>query len=247
MSSSPAPAPRLLPEKAPPPCRLRLFERQTRSAALKDWGLLPINESVRQASRLRVDPLRPREVSTPAQLSVDARLKAIEAQMARLGAPGEERSGLAIVASSGDLDKVLSALTLATGAASMGGAVELFFTFWATAALRKPEARPHGGVIDRVFGFLLPRDVGSLKLSRMNLGGIGTALMRRRMKSKGILGCEALLEAAAELGVRISVCDTTLELIGLTLADLIEYPNLACCGAATFLDRAAKSSVTLFI
>ena len=52
---------------------------------------------------------------------------------------------------------------------------------------------------------------------------------------------------ARESGVKISVCDTTMSLMGMNLADLIDYPGLEVCGVATFLGRAEKSATTMFI
>ncbi len=43
-----------------------------------------------------------------------------------------------IVVLSGNMDRVMSAFIIATGAASMGMQVTMFFTFWGLNAIRKP-------------------------------------------------------------------------------------------------------------
>jgi peroxiredoxin family protein len=79
------------------------------------------------------------------------------------------------------------------------------------------------------------------------LGGVGTAMLRKRMKDKGVADCDDLLRMASETGVRIAVCDMSLDLLGLRLQDLVDYPGLEVCGVATFLSDALDCSATLFI
>jgi peroxiredoxin family protein len=182
-------------------------------------------------------------VRLPGRASVEDRLAKLEREFA-----DERRSGLAIAVSSGGLDDVMSSLMLATTSASMGQEVQLFFTFWAVSALRRADAAPRRvGWVDRILGRLLPRGSNALCLSTMHWAGAGTAMMRSRMKQKGLASCDELIAMAAESGVRISVCAATLDLLGLSRADLIDYPNLELCGAATFLAIAQKSATTIFI
>ncbi len=131
-----------------------------------------------------------------------------------------------MVVFSGDLDKILAALSMATGAASMGIEVCLFFTFWATPVLRRTDgAGTKGPIIDRVLGFMLPRGTGSLKLSRMNMGGMGTAMIKRRMRDKHLAGCDELFEMARESGVSIKVCDMSMDLMGIRLDESDRLPG----------------------
>ena len=175
---------------------------------------------------------------------LEVRVAKLEQQLA-----ADRRSGTAIVVSGGALDHVLSALILATTSAALGEEVHIFFSFWAISALRKPGARTRSRVtlIDRVLRMLLPKGARRLTLSRMHWGGAGTAMMRGRMKSKGIPDCDELLDMAKSSGVRLSVCEMTMDLMGLTRDDLIDYPDLGVCGAATFLAIAQKSATTLII
>ena len=71
---------------------------------------------------------------------------------------------------SGDLDKTIAAFIIANGAASMGRNVTMFFTFWGLNILRKPEkVSVKKTLIEKAFGFMMPRGTKKLGLSRMNM------------------------------------------------------------------------------
>ncbi|MBQ6332684.1 MAG: FAD-dependent oxidoreductase, partial [Clostridia bacterium] len=95
--------------------------------------------------------------------------------------------GKTIIVFDGDMDKVLASFVIANGALAMGRPVTMFFTFWGLTALRKTEKVPvKKSLIEKMFGFMLPRGAGKLKLSKMNMGGMGTAMMQGIMKDKNI-------------------------------------------------------------
>jgi peroxiredoxin family protein len=156
-----------------------------------------------------------------------------------------------MVVFSGDLDKILAALTIATGAGVIGTEVCMFFTFWATPFLRrgtwKGAAAGRRSAMDRMLGRMLPPGEKGLRLSRMHMGGLGKAMIKKRMRDKNIAGCDELLKMAEESGVRIKVCDMSMDLMGIRMEDLIEYPGLEQCGVATFMEHALDSCATLFI
>ena len=180
--------------------------------------------------------------------SLEERIQALEAAFASAVIDEPTENKVCMVVFSGDLDKLLAALTMATGAASMGTEVCLFFTFWATSALRRQKTlatkRP---LMDRALGHMLPRGANGLKLSRMNMGGMGTAMIKQRMRSKQFAGFDELLEMAKESGVSIRVCEMSMDLMGIHKDELIDYPGLEQCGVATFMEAALHSRVTLFV
>jgi len=157
------------------------------------------------------------------------------------------KNQVSIIMYSGDLDKMIAGLNIAVGAASMGMSVHMFFTFWATPALRKNGACGKRPLIERMFGWILPTGVGGLKLSKMNMGGLGTAMIRDRMRKKNVPDCQRLMEMASEMGVKFMVCDMSMDLFGLRLADLTDQLQIEPCGVSTFLSHAMESKVTLFI
>lgn len=163
-----------------------------------------------------------------------------------LGPPRADK--LSMVIFSGDLDKVLAVMIIAVGAAAMDMKVVLFFTFWGTAALRKPQAQVGGkNLMSRMFGWLLPTGHSKLKLSKMNMGGMGTAMMKSLIKRKGAPDLDHLFDQAAELGVKIYVCEMSMDLMGLRREEIIDYPDVDYVGVATFMAHAANSSNQLFI
>jgi peroxiredoxin family protein len=159
-----------------------------------------------------------------------------------------KQNKLAMVVFSGDLDKLLAAMIIATGAAAMGMKVVQFFTFWGTAALRKPEANVNGkDFMSKMFGWMLPKGRNNVKLSQMNMGGMGTAMMKGLMKKKNAPSLDQLFDIAAHLGVEIKVCEMSMDLMGFKHEEIIDYPNLEYVGVATFLAHAKESSNQLFI
>lgn len=153
---------------------------------------------------------------------------------------------LSMIVFSGSLDKMIAAFIIATGAAAMGSEVSMFFTFWGTAALRK-KARVKKDFISRMFGFMLPTGFGQLKLSKMNMAGAGTAMMKSLMKKKKTVSLPELLSTAEQLGVRIFICEMSMDLMGITREEIVDYAHIGYCGVAGFLSESHESSQTLFI
>jgi peroxiredoxin family protein len=161
--------------------------------------------------------------------------------------PGKENK-LSMIVFSGDLDKHLAAMIIATGAAAMGMKVVQFFTFWGTAALRDPKKKVKGkNLFGKMFGFMLPKGRNKIVLSKMNMGGMGTAMMKMLMKQKNVASLDQLFEVAGQLGVEIKICEMSMDLMGFKREEMIDYPHLEVCGVATFLANARESAVQLFI
>ncbi len=178
-------------------------------------------------------------------MNVEQELAGIRAKLEAL--PGRE-SKLSMVVFSGELDKQLAAMIIATGAAAMGLKVVLFFTFWATAALRDPAKRVNGkSFMGRMFAVMLPKGRNRLKLSQMHMAGAGTAMLKALMKSRNTASLDQLFEIAGQMGVEIKICEMSMSLMGFKREEMIDYPGLEVCGVATFLANANESSVQLFI
>ena len=155
---------------------------------------------------------------------------------------------LSMVVFSGDLDKILAALIIATGAVAMGMQVVLFFTFWATPVLRDQGKKGKGkNFMGKMFGFMLPKGAKKLKLSQMNMAGMGTAMMKRLMKKKNVASVEQMMEMAGQLGVQINICEMSMDLMGFKREEMIDYPNMKYCGVATFIADAKDSKIQMFV
>ena len=153
-----------------------------------------------------------------------------------------------LVVFSGDLDKVLASFVIASGAVAMGMDAVMFFTFWGTPMLRDGNKNVDGkDIMGKMFSWMLPKGTSQTKLSKMNMGGMGTAMMKALMKKKNVASLEQMLAMAEELGVRIFVCEMSMDLMGFKREEMIEYKNLTFCGVAKFLEEAANSKVQLFI
>lgn len=155
---------------------------------------------------------------------------------------------VSMIVFSGDLDKILASFVVATGSVAMGMDVVMFFTFWGTTALRDKNKSVGGkDTMGKMFGAMLPRGTGAVKLSKMNMGGMGTAMMKSLMKKKNVASLEQMLEMAEELGVKIYVCEMSMDLMGFKREEMIDYQGLEFCGVAKFLEEASNSRIQLFI
>lgn len=147
---------------------------------------------------------------------------------------------------SGDLDKALASFIIANGAVAMGKKVTMFFTFWGLNILRKPErVSARKGLIDSMFGFMMPRGSKRLKLSKMNMMGLGGKMIRRVMKNKNISSLEDLIKSAMDSGVEVVACSMTMDLMGLRQEELIDGIKIG--GVGYYLGEAEESNVNLFI
>jgi peroxiredoxin family protein len=155
---------------------------------------------------------------------------------------------LSMIVFSGDLDKALASFIIATGAVAMGLEAVMFFTFWGTPLLRAKNKKVSGkDKMGKIFGTMLPKGISKVKLSKMNMAGAGTAMMKMLMKKKNVASLEQMLEMAEELGVKIYVCEMTMDLMGFKREEMIEYKDLSFCGVAKFMEEANNSRIQLFI
>ncbi|WP_312502154.1 FAD-dependent oxidoreductase [Lacrimispora sp.] len=158
----------------------------------------------------------------------------------------EAAEGKTIIVFSGDLDKVLASFIIANGAAAMGRPVTMFFTFWGLTALRKAEKQPvRKSLMESMFGFMLPRGSKKLKLSKMNMAGMGTAMMKKIMNDKNVDSLETLIQKAMKSGVKIVACTMSMDVMGIQPEELIDGVELGGVGA--YLGDAEESNVNLFI
>jgi peroxiredoxin family protein len=101
--------------------------------------------------------------------------------------------------------------------------------------------------VEWAFGWMLPASLRKTKLSQFEMAGLGRFLLEQEMKRKNICDLPQLVDTAAELGVHISVCEMSMNLMGIRREELMEYPGLEYCGVAKFTENAATANTTLFI
>lgn len=152
----------------------------------------------------------------------------------------------AIVVFSNDLDKVLAAFIIATGMATMGVKVSMFFTFWGLTALRREKPpKTAKDILSKMFGFMLPKGPKKLALSKMHMMGMGTAMMKYVMKSKNVPSLPSLIEEAKVMGVTFIACEMAMNVMGISREEMVEVDDVA--GVASFAALAKDSGTTLFI
>jgi NADPH-dependent 2,4-dienoyl-CoA reductase/sulfur reductase-like enzyme/peroxiredoxin family protein/TusA-related sulfurtransferase/rhodanese-related sulfurtransferase len=151
-----------------------------------------------------------------------------------------------MVVFSGDLDKAIASFIIANGAASMGKKVTMFFTFWGINVLRKHErVSVTKNFIENMFGKMMPRGSKRLKLSNMNMAGMGPKMIRGIMKKHNVSSLEELMQAAINNGVEIVACQMSMDLLGLKKEELIDGVKIG--GVGYYLGEAEDSNVNLFI
>jgi len=152
----------------------------------------------------------------------------------------------ALVVFSNDFDRAMAAMILANGLAAAGMQVSVFFTFWGLSILRKnPAPAVKKDLISRMFGFMLPTGPEKLALSKLNMMGMGGAMMKSVMKKKHVLSLPELIRSAREAGVRFIACDMAMDVMGITREELNDVDEVA--GVATFAELVKSSGTTLFI
>lgn len=178
-------------------------------------------------------------------LSAIIRRRIPGAESHALPAAPAEQTG-AIVLFSNDLDKAMAALIIACGMAASGMKVGIFFTFWGLSVLRRNPAPPvRKNALSKMFGWMLPKGASRLKLSKMNMGGLGTGMMKHVMAQQNVATLPDLLKQAKALGVKFIACEMAMNVMGISREELVEVDEVA--GVASFVELAKQNGRTLFI
>jgi peroxiredoxin family protein len=151
-----------------------------------------------------------------------------------------------LIVFSGDLDKVLASLVIATGAASAGLETSMFFTFWGLSVLKKQgAAAKKKNLKQRLFALMTPSSTRDLGVSKMNYFGVGARMFRSMMKEKNVSSLEEMFSLARDLGVTMTACGMSMDVMGVEREELIE--GLEYGGVAAYLGKASSSRLSLFI
>ena len=160
-----------------------------------------------------------------------------------------EKEKLTIAVLSGDLERALAAFMLATTGASMGMDVSMFFTFWGLNIIKKNEGGMKSkGLMRKMLNFMNRGGSKRLKLSRFNMLGLGTWMMKSLMKDTNMPSIDEFITMAHEMGVELVACTTTCGVMGLPPEeDAFRSEVTVMSGAVYFLNEARQSKVSLFI
>ncbi|MGQ1785468.1 FAD-dependent oxidoreductase [Saccharicrinis sp. GN24d3] len=151
-----------------------------------------------------------------------------------------------MVVFSDDMDRALASFVIANGAASMGKQVTMFFTFWGLNVIKdinRPKVKKD--MMGNMFDKMMPGHAGKLKLSNMNMGGMGRRMMKLRMKDKNVDALETMIHQAKKSGINMIACQMSMDIMGVQQEELIEGVNIG--GVANYLEEAEQSNLNLFI
>ncbi|MDG3180264.1 FAD-dependent oxidoreductase [Streptococcus suis] len=172
-----------------------------------------------------------------------------ESEMKNLPSLGQEgvlketKDGATMVVFSGDLDKALASMIIASGAAAYGKKVTIFFTFWGLSILKKQKVKKSG--LAKLFDIMLPSKANNLPLSRMNMGGMGALMIKYIMKQKNVDSLPDMIEQAHQLGVKFVACTMSMDLMGIEKEELFDFVEYG--GVATFIGDSEQANMQLFI
>ena len=167
----------------------------------------------------------------------DRRLAVIEGRL--------PQDRVSIVVFSGDMDKIMGAFVIASGALAMGMEVSMFFTFWGLAAVKKRTTLAGKAFKQKLFGLMTPAKLEETGISKLNFLGMGPAMMKQLMKEKNVASVGELRDLAMEMDTRMMGCTMAMDVMGVTAEELIDGVELG--GVAAFMEDALNSRVTLFI
>jgi len=122
----------------------------------------------------------------------------------------------------------------------------MFFTFWGLSLLRKKNPAPQTRtLVEKLFGWMLPKGPDDTTLSKMNFFGAGTLMMKDVMRKKNMPQVSDFLNMALSMGVKIVACTTSMGMMGIKKEELID--GLEIGGVITYLGEARDSGINLFI
>jgi len=158
----------------------------------------------------------------------------------------EKDNKLTMVVFSGDMDKVMAAFIIATGAAASGMDVTMFFTFWGLKAIQKDSSLTGKGLFGRMLGIMNRGGIDTIGPSRFNFLGVGRWMMKTMMKSKNVASLRELRDTAIELGVKLMPCQMSMDVLEIGTDKMVPQAT-APVGVATMLEEATHSKAMFFV
>lgn len=164
----------------------------------------------------------------------------------RLAETIREQSGMnraALIASKGTMDMAYPPLLLASTAAAMDIETTIFFTFYGLDIIHKKKHKnlQVPSLANPAMPVPMPNILGVLP----GMTAMATMMMKKWMSDQNVLTIPELLEACIEGGVKMIGCQMTMDVMGVKREDLIDEIEVG--GAATFMEFASRSNITLFI
>jgi len=164
----------------------------------------------------------------------------------------EDTNQLSVIHSKGSLDWAYPTFILASTAAAMEKDVELFFTFYGLKAVLKDTTHLKVSPLGNP-GMVVNSPVGPAWLKKIDwnvvlpglvwtlpgMSKLATWGFKKTLAMQGQVSVEELRSLCLELGVKMTVCQMTMEMMGYKEADFIEGVQFA--GAATYFANTPKN------
>ena len=157
----------------------------------------------------------------------------------------KKKKKLAMVVFSGDLDKLMAAFIIATGAAASGMEVSMFFTFWGLRALKKKSVTGKS-LLGKMMGFMERGDISKASPSKYSFGGLGRWMFGKMMGAKNVSTLPKFRQMALDLGVKLYGCQMSMGVLEIPRESMIDEVN-SCVGVGFFIEQAQESDVQFFI
>ena len=174
----------------------------------------------------------------------EERIAALEARIEELEEQVPE-DRVTMIVFSGDLDRVLAAFIIASGAVAMGQEVSMFFTFWGLNALKQQRKLEGKNLSEKMMAIMTPASTKGMGTSNMNFFGAGSMMLRQMMAAKNVESVESLIDLCQDMGVRMVSCEMSRDVMGIHDEEL--RGGVEAGGVATYLADALRSRTTLFI
>jgi peroxiredoxin family protein len=154
-----------------------------------------------------------------------------------------DQKKMAIIATKGTLDWAYPPFILASTAAALGYEVQIFWTFYGLQCLKKDlnlQVTSLGNP-----GMPMPMPMPVVVQALPGMQSMMTAMMKAKMKKKGVASVEDLRELCVEADVKMVACQMTVDLFEMNPSDFIDGVEFG--GAATFFEFAGQADITLYI
>ena len=139
----------------------------------------------------------------------------------------------------------MASFIIANGAKASGKDVTMFFTFWGLNILRKENVKVRKSFINKMFDMMMPKGAKNLTLSKMNMGGIGSMMMKWVMKNKNISTLSELITQAQKNGIKFIACNMSMDVMGITKEEFIDGVEIG--GVAKYIAESHNANSNLFI
>lgn len=154
-----------------------------------------------------------------------------------------ENEKITMLVSSFELDQIIPAFIIANGAASFGMDVTIFFTLWGINALKDKTIYKGKNIKEKMITMMLPNSPKTTTISRLNMMGIGTSMMKMMMKENNIETLPDLIDLSVEMGAKLIACQMTMGMMGITTEEIRKDVEFG--GVALYIEEASESNITL--